>query len=107
MAVLNREEFFKRLNGFIGDRTGEETVGFLEDMTDTYNSMENHANGDGVDWHQKYDELNKSWEERYKHRFFNGGDRSVPMHVPGEDSENAKPEYDPDAVTIDSLFKGE
>lgn len=98
MAILNRDEFFNRLHNRLGDDTSDESISFLEDMTDTYNSLEDRANGDGEDWKRKYEELDESWKKRYRHRFFNGGDRSVPDEI--EDSEEKSSED----ITIKDLF---
>ena len=60
MAVLNRDEYFSRLHERLGADSSEEAITFLEDMTDTYNDMETRANGDGVDWEQRYHDLDES-----------------------------------------------
>lgn len=72
MAVLTREEFFDRLNQRIGDDQSDEAVAYLEDMTDTFNDLDQRANGDGTDWEQRYHDLDKQWRDKYRHRFFSG-----------------------------------
>ena len=104
MAVLSREEYFSRLNEQIGTDTSEESIRFLEDMTDTYNDMENRGNGDGVDWEQRYHDLDEAWKAKYQHRFFNGGDSAVPGEPGCGDPANEADEYNPDRVTVDTLF---
>ena len=72
MAVLNKEEFMKRLQERIGEDTSDEAMTFIEDMTDTFNDMETRSNGQSdEEWKTKYEELDKSWREKYKARFFN------------------------------------
>ena len=102
MAVLDKEKFFTTLHERVGTDTSEESLTFLEDMTDTYNDLEKRANGDGEDWKMKYDELDKSWKAKYRHRFFtsDGGNASFDY---GNDSEDDG--YNPEAVTYDKLFK--
>lgn len=73
MAVLSRDEFFDRVQRVVGEDTSDETLSFIEDMTDTYNSLDEKANGDGTDWEQRYRDLDESWKEKYKKRFFSGG----------------------------------
>lgn len=69
--VLGRDEFMSRLQARIGEDTSDDAMSFIEDMTDTFNDMETRtSNGD--DWKQKYDDLDKSWREKYKARFFEG-----------------------------------
>ena len=81
MAVLTRDEFFDRVQRVAGTDTSDDTLTFIEDMTDTYNSLEERANGDGNDWEQRYHELDESWKEKYKKRFFSGGASRVVEEV--------------------------
>ena len=41
-------------------------------MTDTFNDLDQRANGDGTDWEQRYHDLDKQWRDKYRHRFFSG-----------------------------------
>jgi len=103
MAILNRDDFFSRIQTVIGDDTSDDAMSFVEDMTDTYNEMESRANESGEDWERRYHELDESWKKKYKHRFFSGNGRSNPGN---------EPEVDPDGtdnrgetITINDLFK--
>lgn len=70
--VLNKEDFMKRLQERIGEDTSDEAMAFIEDMTDTFNDMETRSSGNNDEqWQKKYDELDKTWREKYKARFFN------------------------------------
>lgn len=69
MARLSKEDFAKAVTGAIGDRTDEDSVKFIEDMTDTYNGLEADKNVSETDWEQKYNALNEAWSKRYKERF--------------------------------------
>lgn len=103
MAVLSRDDYFQRLHDRLGDDTSDECISFLEDMTDTYNDLEQRTNGDGIDWKQKYHDLDESWKKRYRHRFFTGtGGNYTPVNN-GSDSDDDG--YDPDSVTVESLFE--
>ena len=105
MAVLNREEFFARLDTRLANDTSDDGISFLEDMTDTYNELERKASGDGVDWESRYKELDESWKKRYRHRFFSGGGNE--MSVEGE--KEVVDDYSPEDIKVDDLFtkKGE
>lgn len=72
MSVLTREDFFTRLNDFVGDNSSDDAISFVEDMTDTYNDIETRANGDGTDWEQRYRENDEAWRKKYRSRFFSG-----------------------------------
>ena len=67
MSVLTREEFLNRLNERVGEDTSDNAISFLEDMTETFDSM---SQSDGEDWKKKYEELDESWKKRYRERFF-------------------------------------
>lgn len=70
MAVLTKEDFMNTLKTKIGEDTSDEAMKFLEDMTDTFNDLESKSTSNGEDWKQKYDDLDKSWREKYTARFF-------------------------------------
>ena len=69
MARLNKEDFTKAITTVIGDRSDEDSVKFIEDMTDTYNGLEADKNVSVTEWEQKYNVLNETWSKRYKDRF--------------------------------------
>ena len=93
MAVLTRDEFFDRVQAVAGTDTSDDTLTFIEDMTDTYNSLEERANADGDDWERRYHELDESWKEKYKKRFFTGGSSRIVEEVKEED-ERKDVDYD-------------
>lgn len=87
MAVLSRDEFFSRLQTRLASDSSDEAITFLEDMTDTYNDLEEKAGHDGKDWEKKYKELDDAWKEKYKHRFFSGPGSSYRPMVETEEEE--------------------
>lgn len=97
MAVLSRDEFFDRVQRVVGTDTSDETLTFIEDMTDTYNSLEERVNGDGSDWEQRYHDLDEAWKEKYKKRFFTGGSTRI--------VEEEKYEEKKDDIDFDDLFE--
>lgn len=102
MAVLDKDKFFSTLHERIGTDTSEESLSFIEDMTDTYNDLEKRANGDGIDWEKKYRENDKAWREKYRHRFFNSDGGNIQYPSGGDDEDEG---YNPESVTYDKLFK--
>lgn len=71
--VLNKDEFLASIKERIGEDTSDASLKFLEDMTDTFDSL---SKGD-EDYKTKYEELNKKyekldndWRDKYKSRFF-------------------------------------
>lgn len=97
MSVLTRDEFFERVQEVVGTDTSDNMLTFIEDMTDTYNSLEERANGDGADWEQRYHDLDESWKEKYKKRFFTGGGSNRIV-------EEVKEEDDKKDVDFEDLF---
>ena len=69
MAILSKEDFTKAITIIIGERSDEDSVKFIEDMTDTYNGLEADKNVSVSEWEQKYNALNDTWSKRYKDRF--------------------------------------
>lgn len=109
MSVLNRDEFFDSLQNFIGESAEDDALKFLEDMTDTYNDMDTRLqNSEGADWEQRYHDLDASWKEKYKKRFFSGGTTNVPPVIVNNSGQamtlDDEPEDDITNVTFKDLF---
>lgn len=97
MAVKTRDEIlesFRRL----GENPDDESISFLEDITDTLDEFEKRANGDGTDWKSMYEENDASWRKKYTERFFSGEPNPEPNPEP-------KPEPDNTPRTFSDLFK--
>lgn len=100
--VLNKEDFMKRLQERIGEDTSDEAMSFIEDMTDTFNDMETRSSGNNDEqWQKKYNELDKSWREKYKARFFNS--ETTPEDALGGHKEDVK--EDAEEKTFADLFE--
>ena len=103
MAVLNKEDFMSRLQERIGDDTSDEAMHFIEDMTDTFNDFETRSSGlNDEQWQSKIDELDKSWREKYKARFFNT--ETTPDDVKGNQEDDVKDDENIEK-TFDDLFE--
>lgn len=105
MPVLNRDDFFARINEIVGDDTSETALSFIEDMTDTYSALEETGNDERVaELEKELEETNAAWRKRYKERFFSGGRvNSFTDPEQLEDEQNALNEE----ITIDDLFEEE
>lgn len=97
MSVLSRDQFFEQISKRTAGDTSPEAIEFIENMTDTYNSLSAET-ADNENWKQKYDDLDKSWRARYTHRFFSG-----PSNLP-DDPEKEDEEKGAD-VSVDDLFE--
>ncbi len=72
--VLNKEEFLASIKERIGEDTTDSSIKFLEDMTDTFDSLSKNSN---EDWQKKYEdqvkkteETESTWRKKYTDRFF-------------------------------------
>ena len=96
MAVKTREEILEKLKNRVGNQSDDETIEFLEDVTDTLSDLEEKAKGDGVDWKAKYEENDAEWRKKYTDRFFS----SEP--IINEEPHSQEPQSEP--TTFDELF---
>lgn len=63
MAILSKDELIEKVRKYVGDRTDDETIEIIEDISDSIDSS------DDDEWKQKYEENDKMWRERYISRF--------------------------------------
>lgn len=96
MAVKTREEILTAVKARVGDQTDDETIAFLEDITDTISDLETKAQGDGTDWKAKYEENDAEWRKKYTERFYS--------YEPNDDPEPPKPDDTPKPKTFAELF---
>lgn len=102
MPVLNKEEFFNRINERIGADTSDDAISFLEDMADTYNALSTSANGSEAEvWKKRYEDNDAAWKKKYQHRFFSGADMNYTPYK--DEEEDISPNRED--ITIDQLFE--
>lgn len=100
MAIKTKEEILSTLRERIGEETDDDSLSFLEDISDTFDDLETKAKGDGVNWKEKYEENDKNWRNKYKERFFEKpANDTPPEDEPEGDVEEPK--------TFEDLFKKE
>lgn len=102
MAILSKEEFLSVLKERVGESTEDADLKFLEDMTDTYNSL---IKEDSTDWKQKYEENDAAWKKRYKERFFSGGEETEETNKKEPEKEEPDEEERAKTVMPEDLFK--
>lgn len=96
MAVKTREEILEEVKTRIGEQTDDETIAFLEDVTDTLTDLETKAKGDGTDWKTKYEENDTKWRKKYTERFYSSD--------PNNDQELSKQDDTQKPKTFAELF---
>ena len=63
MAKLSKDELIEKVRKYVGDRTDDETIEIIEDISDSIDSS------DADEWKQKYEENDKMWRDKYISRF--------------------------------------
>lgn len=88
---LTKEQLLESIKNKFADDTSDETLKFIEDLTDTINDM------DSGEWENKYKENDAMWRQKYKERFF-----QTPVEEPTEDDVK---EPEPEVLTYDALLE--
>lgn len=63
MAKLSKDELIEKVKKYVGDRTDDETIEIIEDISDSIDSS------DADEWKKKYEENDKMWRDKYISRF--------------------------------------
>jgi hypothetical protein len=89
MAVKTIEEILESVRDRVGEQTDDETIAFIEDISDTLTDLETKANGDGTDWKAKYKENDAEWRKKYIERFYSS--EPEPEPEPSKPDDTQKP----------------
>ena len=111
---LTREEYMTSIASIIGDRTDDEALKFVEDMTDTfdgnanteYEETINTLNATIKELTDKNNTIEEEWRKKYLARFYGGSDEEIDPSNQNviEDETMLDGEEN---ITIDDLFKEE
>lgn len=110
MAKLNREQFLEAIKARIGDDTSDAAMQFVENMTDTFDGFSGSDSQQRIseleqqlnEANNAKDELDKSWRQRYRDRFFSGVDNEK---LPPEVKDTEPPEPDrATTIQVNDLF---
>lgn len=99
MAVKTKEEILTAVKTRVGEQNDDDTIAFIEDITDTLSDLETKAQGDGTDWKTKYEENDAEWRKRYTERFYSSDPEDDPPDDPPDDQ--TKPKTFADLFTTD------
>ena len=94
MAKLSKDELIEKVKKYVGDRTDDETIEIIEDISDSIDSS------DADEWKQKYEDNDKMWRDKYISRFVEKKDDE--LDTPTEHEEEEK-EYN----SFEDLFEEE
>ena len=93
MARLSKEELIEKIKKYVGDRTDDETIEIIEDISDSIDPS------DADEWKKKYEENDKMWRDKYISRFFEKNDDEIEDPSDDDDEKEYK--------TFDDLFEEE
>lgn len=85
MSIRTRDEILESVRSRLGDNTDDESIAFLEDITDTLNDYETRIAGGGIDWKARYEENDATWRKKYTDRFYNNESEQEPNKDPEPD----------------------
>lgn len=94
MARLTRDELIEKVRKYVGDRTDDETIEIIEDISDSIDSS------DADEWKRKFEENDKMWRDKYISRFLEK--KEDELDTPTEHEEEEK-EYN----SFEDLFEEE
>lgn len=98
--VRSKDEILESYKARLGEDPDDESISFLEDITDTLSDYESKL-GDTEDWKTKYEENDKEWRKKYTDRFFS----AEPEGVPDPDPEDPPEKHTP--MSFEDLFTTE
>lgn len=98
MAILKKEEILEKLKKHFGESTDDDSLSFIEDVSDTIDSYETKVKNT-TNWEEKYKENDENWRKKYRDRFFSKS--------PDDDEEEPPldPQEESTKYTYDKLFK--
>lgn len=101
MAVRTNEEIMQMIRARVGENTDDETIKFVEDVTDTLEDYESKT-GTAAEWEKKYNDNDAEWRRRYTERFFSPAPAGDPAASPDPDPEDPNGHEAP--KTYEDLF---
>ena len=69
MSVKTKEELLNFYRDNIANSDSDNSVTFLEDLSDTLGDLETKS-GSAEQWKEKYEENDKNWRKKYTDRFY-------------------------------------
>lgn len=94
MAKLSKDDLIEKVRKYVGDRTDDETIEIIEDISDSIDSS------DADEWKQKYEDNDKMWRDKYISRFV---EKKEDEQDPPTEHEEEEKEYS----SFEDLFEKE
>lgn len=88
MSKLSKDELIEKVKKYVGDRTDDETIEIIEDISDSIDTS------DADEWRQKYEENDKMWRDKYVSRFFDKTGEGLETPTEHEEEEKEYKSYE-------------
>ena len=95
--IKTKEEMLAEIKSYIGDRTDDETVSLVENVTDTLSDMEKNGNAEA-----RVKEVEGMWRTKYMERFFDGDKEKKKLEV--EEDEETEEKDKSEEIKIEDLY---
>lgn len=87
MAKLSRDELLEKVKAYVGDRTDDETIEIIEDISDSFDTS------DVDEWKKKYEDNDKMWRDKYVSRFYDKKEEELETPTEHEEVEKEYNSY--------------
>ena len=92
--VKTKDEIMEEIREYIGDRSDDQTIALVENISDTIDDYAAHGN-----YEEKLMAVEAEWRRKYIDRFMNGGENKTEVEAEKIDDEEKTEE-----ITIDDLY---
>nr|DAH76448.1 MAG TPA: hypothetical protein [Caudoviricetes sp.] len=93
--VKTKDEIMEEIRTYIGDRSDDQTISLVENISDTIDDYAAHG-----DYDTKLMAVEEEWRKKYMERFFEGDKEEKISEVKEEKEDNDKSEE----IKIDDLY---
>lgn len=90
--VKTKDEIMEEIRAYIGDRSDDQTISLVENISDTIDDYAAHG-----DYEEKLMAVEAEWRRKYIDRFITGGENK-------SDVETTEDEEKIEQITIDDLY---
>lgn len=95
--IKTKEELLAEIKAYIGERTDDETVSLVENVTDTLSDMEKNGNAEA-----RVKEVEDMWRAKYMERFFDGDKEEKITEV--KEDEETEEKARSEEIKIEDLY---
>lgn len=89
--VKTKDEIMEEIRAYIGDRSDDQTIALVENISDTIDDYAAHG-----DYDAKLMAVEAEWRRKYIDRFMNGGENKSDVETPADE--------ETEEITIDDLY---